>query len=454
MLLLCQSCTTKTDDRKQVSVRDPYRLERLSAIGSELLYFRSANRPGGLIVDHINRHRNGETNEGMYHAASKTGFQLAVFLKVCAGEPGFQELVPGLTVQQLRFVGREAIADALAALETIGKSHPRFRGFVPWGKLNRSIFEPTVEKDKDGRAGIKLPAVDQGILAFALVAVRQKLQKSPDKSERELASRADRLVKQMDFSAFFDSKSGKLSGTLWIYPDGEDIDREYFLTDYTESLLPVLFAVLHGHVSEQAFRSIKRKPVTRTVAGQSFTTFPTWRASWHEIGVPLIFLPLKRGQESLYANFLAAHVAHAEEQGLTGFPSTAYGMIDSGEVQYLQMGLPMLSVSQEAESDQHSVFYACCLAVLVDRQLGMHWVHRYSQSHPSGPFGAWESIDSYGRPATIATTDAKAMAILGLSGGVVAEITNYLKSSTAPNKTQNMLDYLNTLMNTRPSRLE
>jgi hypothetical protein len=115
-------------------------------------------------------------------------------------------------------------------------------------------------------------------------------------------------------------------------------------------------------------------------------------------------------------------------------------VVRAGKVGYLQMGLPAVATSP-GDSDVHSVFYANCLACLIDRKAGLEWVRRYREQGHAGPFGAWESADSSGRCALVCTTDAKAMAVLGLSGGLVEEVTGYLASNQGPAPSQSMLSW-------------
>src|SRR5437762_2797723 len=72
---------------------------------------------------------------------------------------------------------RTHLALILTRLEQFQLAHPRLRGLFPWGPLDESGLR--VEKQpRRGRDCVTLPAIDQGILAFALVAASWRLQGS------------------------------------------------------------------------------------------------------------------------------------------------------------------------------------------------------------------------------------------------------------------------------------
>ncbi len=401
-----------------------------ATIATELTYFAAAEHPSGLWVDHVRFDEHGQMTRGAYHAASRSGFQLAVLLKVVGGAPGFERgWNPGGSRSAARTAARASLGRALACLERFQLAHPRLRGFFPWGRLDETGLVPD-EETRSGRKCVKLPAVDQGILAFSLAAVSWRLG-SGTPEERELATTAGRILGRMQFGDFFDPVAGRMSGNVYVHDDGRELDRHYYLQDHTESILPVAAGVLHGQVPPTALRAVKPTLVRVRLGATEVVTFRTWRGSWHEVGIPLLFLPLQTPRRrALYRDYLRAHEAWAAEHGLVGFPATAYGRGVEGRPAYLQMGLTAVSSSGTADSQTHTVLYANCLATLIDRRAALGWVRRYTAASCSaGPLGAWESVTQDGEPVRVCSTDAKAMTVLALAGGLSEDVAGYLAST-------------------------
>jgi hypothetical protein len=416
-------------------------------IRQELSYFKLVDHPSGFWADHVQFDTHGQGTPCTYHAASKTGFQIAVCLKVLTGEPGFEHgWCENTSPSEAKSLARRALARVLTALKKYQREHTECRGFFPWGCLAEDGLVPQYTTC-GGRRCIQLPAVDQGLLAFALIATTWQLNKSILPEDRELAAAAREVIDRMDFGDFYDPVAGRMSGNLLAYADHWEIDRHYYLHGWTETVLPVAYGVLHGQVPDVAFKALAFGTVPVRADQPDRVTFRTWRGSWHEIGIPLLFLPLQtESRKGFYQEYFHAHQVHAIKEGIPGFPATAYGMAEDGACHYLQMGLSAISESREVQSDTHAVFYANCIACLVDKRSGLKWVHQYLDACPPGPNGAWESIDAKGRHAPVYTTDAKAMAVLALSGGVVDIISDYLSSNPAPGSMETMLEKLKRLL--------
>ena len=156
-------------------------------IKEELGYFAAAQHPSGLFVDHVRFDGCGRMTRGEYHAASRAGFQIAVLLKILQGTPGFEcgwrkDASHGRAKDEARTV----LAAALATLEHFQLAHPSLRGFIPWGRLDNAGLVADVET-RNRQPCIKLPAVDQGILAFALAAATAHISRSMPSPARRSA---------------------------------------------------------------------------------------------------------------------------------------------------------------------------------------------------------------------------------------------------------------------------
>lgn len=395
---------------------------------AEASYFRPAIAECGLIVDHVQ----ADGGTGAYHAASKSGFQIAVLLKVIQGTPGLTcGWLPGAKPEVAQHDARRSLLTAIKTLDRFQGEHPELRGFIPWGQLTTEGIEPWIT-ERSGRRCVELPAIDQGILAYSLAATVAELSRSSVAIDREIAERARCVLGRLDFGDFYDPVAGQLSGRIFVFADGWERDPHYFLDDFSESLLPVAYGILHGQVPEFVVDTCRPRLIDPTAAGGDAVTFKTWRASFHEIGIPLLFLPrLRETAPELYANYLNAHVRHATSEGLVGFTATAYINGTAGQPQYAQLGLKHLSKSRQVDSETHAVFYANCLAALIDEQIGLEWASRYRSAHSAGRFGAWESVDKSSRPTRIYTTDAKSMSVLALTGGLGDSIDLYFKTPIA-----------------------
>lgn len=293
-----------------------------------------------------------------------------------------------------------------------------------------------------------LPALDQGLLAFALLAAREQLFGSALSEERHLAERAGRLLARMDFRRFYDPLTGRLSGRAFVRGENWRLDDRYQLDDFSESVLAVLYGVLHEQVPEAAFQALDLRPKQVSVEERHLTTFRTWRGSWHEIGIPLLFVPLNEIEllRPRYQAYLAVQAADAARRHAAGFPATAYGVDGEGQCRYLQMGVAALAESGQIDSQSHMVGYASCLACRIDRGTGVRWALRYRALCPPGPYGLWESLDAHGRPARIYSTDAKIMTVLGLAGGVADTVGRYLRQTRRPGADGTLWDELERLI--------
>jgi hypothetical protein len=415
-------------------------------IRQELQYFRLAEHRSGLFVDHIHYGSDGSMSTGAYTAPSKIGFQIAVCLKVLAQEPGFEQGWFSESVPEARRRTSRSLETVLNLLDRFQREHPQLCGFVPWCELNSSGL--VLDKEKSG-ATVSLPAIDQGILAFSLLATEWQLHKSDDPDQRTLANLARRVRERMNFAPFFDPLTGMMSGNLVISQDRCDVDRTYWLKgSFTESIIPVMYAVLFRQVPESAFEAISPELIDVVANGRHYKTFRCWRGSYHEVGIPMLFAPLQNGALSPpYRDYSRVHELHAIENELAGFVATAYGIDGQGGCRYLEAGVAAISASNDDHViDSQAVFYANCLACLVDRRTGLKWVRRYLDQCPTGPAGAWESLQASGKHAPVYTTDAKAISVLALSGGICNQIRGYLSATPSVLGKGTMLDDYDSLL--------
>lgn len=390
-------------------------------IPTESIYFK----PGigldpntGLPFDHVRiRLRRGELGEkGNYTAASKVSLSIPYLLGVMKRKPAFEKATVDAPT------AKELLHKALKTIRRYQKEFPDYGGFLAWSDIRpNGTIAP---------AFTKMPSLDNGQMSWALAAVVASLENSSDSEEREMGALAQEILDNQNYSLFYDSVKGLMHGTIQINPYTKKWfgDKTYYLNDMFEGTLAVLWAVLHGHVPEDAWNNLSAPTVDYVTAnGEVVTTLQGFRASFHEHW-GLIFLPLMKSPLApVYQNYLYVQADFARNKGLPGFLSTAF----DANGNYRQMGIPAIAAQPVDRSDV-SVVFATALAMMISPTVGAKWLHNiYNFRGIVTPFGAVESVahDGY---SDIMTADGKGLTVMAATGGVINEVERYLMTHKVP----------------------
>lgn len=411
-------------------------------IPHESFYFQPGvglDAKSGMPYDHLRiRLDKGQLGEkGNYTAASKLSLAIPFLLGVMKRKPIFEKV--DITPEK----AAQLLDRALRTLHRYTIEYSEYSAFFAWSDIrpNGSIAPATT----------KVPALDNGQLSWALSSVVAALENSKKKNEREMAALAESILKSQDYMKFYDRKKNMMHGTIQFNPvDGTwSGDQSYYLNDMYEGTLAVLWAVLHKHIPEEAWHNLaipSTEYVTRE--GEVITTLQGFRASFHEHW-GLIYLPLLRSPLApLYQNYLYAQADYAHRHGLPGFISTAYDARGT----YRQMGVPLIA-SQPVDRSDVSAVFATALGVLISPQIGIHWFKNiYTFRGVQTPEGAVESVGPDGY-ADIFTADGKGLTLMALSGGVLQEVEQYLKTRKYPETDMTLYDKLMELYNAKYEQL-
>lgn len=372
----------------------------------------------GMPFDHVRiRLKKGIRGEvGNYTAASKLSLSIPYLLGIIQRKTAFEnaKIKPP--------EAEEILTRTLTTIRTYVKKFPDYEGFLPWVDIrpNGTIAPATT----------KVPSLDNGQFSWALAAVVAAFEDSPSEHQRAIAARAQEIVNQMNYGKFYDTRSGRMHGTIQKDPHTSQWsgDKTYYLKDMFEGTLAVLWGVLHGQIPEEAWYNLEIPTVDyQTSQGEKVTTFQGFRASFHEHWA-LVFLPFMESDIApLYWNYLYVQADFSRSHKLPGFQSTAY----DAQGTYRQMGIPAIADNPVDRSDV-SVLFATAMSMLISPAAGIFWVKNlYEFGQMLSPLGAVESVATDGY-ADIFTADAKGMTLLAVTGGVVPEIKKYLKTRTMP----------------------
>lgn len=390
-------------------------------IPTESIYFEPGvgmDNKTGMPFDHVRiRLKENLLSEiGNYTAASKLSLLIPFLLKVVQKNPYFKKvkLTPAEATLKLKQI--------MQTLLTYIQTYPDYDGFLPWVDIRpNGTIAP---------ASTKVPSLDNGQLTWALAAVVAAFEDAPDQELRKISSMAQTILNRQNYRKFYDPKTKLMHGTIQFNTETREWtgDRTYYLNDMFEGTLAVLWGVLHGQISVEAWDNLSIPTIEYiTEAKEKITTLSGFRASFHEHWA-LGFLPIMLSALApLYQNYLYAQADYARRHRMPGFLSTAY---DPKGI-YRQMGIPSIAYNPVDRSDV-SVLFATAMSMLISPTVGASWLVKfYSFKNFVSPFGAYESVGEDGF-ADIFTADAKGMTLLAVSGGVVDEVQKYLNERTMP----------------------
>lgn len=371
--------------------------------------------------------------KGNYTAASKVGVLFPYLVGIIQEKPIFEK------APLRREEAEKILLNALKTIKKYIRDYPTYGGFLPWVDIrpNGSIAP----------ANTKIPSLDNGQMTWSLASIVIAFENSESPAQRELAQLAAEIIEVQDYKMFYDEEKKMLFGTIQKDANSDDWmgDQSYYLQDMFEGTLAVLWGILHGQIPEDAWHNLKIPTIDYVMQnGEKVTTMEGFRASFHEHWA-LIYLPfMETSLRPLYENFLHIQTDFAQKKKIPGFLSTAY----SPRGTYRQMGIPEIA-AEEVDRNDVSVLFATAMAITIDPFTGGTWLKNfYEIEDVVTDFGAVESVGPDGY-ADIFTADAKGVTILSATGGVVDELTDYLKSRQVPGTGKSMYVKFNELLHSK-----
>ena len=390
----------------------------------------------GLTCDHVNVNANGSPGRrALYTAASKESLHIGMLALVVEEIPLSWHWMDGATSPA------DAADAAIARLKTIASSYeshvqqcPGCGGFVAWKGVGDLGWKPHHDGDS-------LPAVDNGQLAWSMVAAQAALE---ERGEAATAARYSTLVATMARAApiLFRTPDGSVAMTALVHRVNvpvsvQNVAHTGVLCDPFEGELMIMFLDLLCGLDEGARRSLwsshpcgygatwfsdRRLPASRSITVQT-----GWRFSTHELWKYLVLPYLDNPTvHALVLNGERARTWDAALRGRPGLFASAYVRADNAAArpEYEDtMGVQAISkpFSPTPDAKLSVTPYAAFALVLVDRGAGLAW-HRAMLARPlmQSTLGSLDSsaLDGTGRVATIYSWDSKVTFNLAALGGL------------------------------------
>ena len=230
--------------------------------------------------------------------------------------------------------------------------------------------------------------VDSGNLCACLIALAQGLRAW---GEGELADRADRLSRAMDFTALYDGKRR-------LFTIGWDVQRDVMTQGWydlmaSEARQTSYLAVARGEVEPRHWRRLGRL----LLRDNDYSGMASWTGTMFEYFMPNLLLPCERNSmtyETLTFCLYAQKRYAAARRVPWGISESAFYAFDAGQnYQYKAHGVPSLGLKRGLENDLVIAPYATFLALCIDPAGAVRNLRRLRRLGAEGTFGLCEAID-------------------------------------------------------------
>ncbi|MDR2501717.1 MAG: hypothetical protein LBC78_00495, partial [Oscillospiraceae bacterium] len=294
---------------------------------------------------------------------SPTNIGLALASAHCAGELGLAA----------RARAAEIINNALRTLEAL----PKWRGH-PYNWYDTETLEVMPPRF--------VSTVDNGNLAACLTLLREGLY---EWGEADLALRADKLYRDMDFGIMYDERR-KLLRLGWDDLDGEFSESCYDLFA-SENVTASYIAISRGQIPGEHWGAL-----SRAERGQGgYRGCASWTGTMFEYLMPALFLPLYKNslmEES--ARFCVYAHKRAARSHPWGASESAYSALDAGGAyRYKAHGAPRLALRRGAGEDDVVAPYASFLALAVDPAGAVGNLLSLQKLGAAGQYGFYDAVD-------------------------------------------------------------
>jgi len=401
----------------------------------------------GLTKDHINLDENGEmTTAGWYTAPSKESLHMNMLALVLDQTPlAYNWLADTQEAAETEAIRRLGLI--IQAYEGFTEQCPACGGFIPWLPVSDEHGFGTVKK-------YKMPALDNGQMAWGMVAIVQALTDAQDRHPEaaELIERYQNHIDIMKASVvdIFQTSKGKVSSMAKPKNPFGAIDPKKYkqkgsLQDPFEGELMLMFIDLMTDGDErptanQLAKMWKKHNKANQVGtyttpdGTSITVQKGWRFSAHEAWKYLV-LPYFEDPTvvRLFRNQELVRTWDAQSNGIPGMKASCYGTnpwyVDRLGVEEVSFGFD----DQVRESDKMVTPYGAFPLIMSDRGQGLAW-HRAMISRPKmqNKYGSTEASRQTNDNPDVAykcTWDTKVTTDVALVGGTHALLKRYLQAN-------------------------
>jgi len=415
----------------------------------------------GLTCDHVSLAADGspvpdgDCGAG-YTAASKESLHIAMLTLVVNRTRLAWYFISGAADEAEAInIAVQRLTSIIGAYEAFDAQYPGLGGFLPWASTSNTGFSISGTRD------VQLPALDNGQLAWSMVAATAVLQAA---GESALAERYQAHVTKMasKVNLFFRRQEDKkAANTVTITdataPASASNRVQGGAANYPyEGEMMMMFQDMYGHWGNpdnkellwQGPRYFTRQTKTLTNAGLPqgpITVQQGWRFSTHEMWKFMVLPYLDHTMaRRVFTNGEKARMWHSHLEGLPGLLASAY---DSSGAYRDVFGISELSMGfTDPASDVLMVTpYGAFSGILADRGYGLAW-HRAMVSRPKmqSPIGSVEASQALSSPPEVAmktSWDTKVTTDLAALGGLGDVLRWVLQSSGRYDRFIEIIDY-------------
>ncbi|HEY2462341.1 MAG TPA: glucoamylase family protein [Candidatus Acidoferrum sp.] len=207
----------------------------------------------------------------------------------------------------------------------------------------------------------------------------------------QLAERADRLAKSMDFAFLYDAKKKLL--TIGYNAEESHLTSSHYDLLASEARASVFVAIAKGEIPQEAWFTLKR-PYTEYEHEHALLS---WSGTMFEYLMPFLWM-------KFYPNTILEHSARAAlrcQKKFASLNSIPWGISEAscaklnpdGHYHYEAFGVPGLAVFKELSRDLVVSPYSTFLSLIVDANGGFENLQKMKDLGWLGAYGFYESVD-------------------------------------------------------------
>ena len=233
-----------------------------------------------------------------------------------------------------------------------------------------------------------ISTVDSGNLAACLIAGAGALR---ELGEEDLAGRAERLYRAMDFSALYDETRDLFH--IGLTPGEERRDESWYDLLESEERLAGYIAAASRQVPLRHWRRLSRA----RVGFRGFRGMVSWSGTMFEYLMPELFLPLYKNSALWESARFALYVQRTYTMGpdrLWGVSESAFfSMDETNHYRYKAHGVPALALCRGMGGERVLSPYSSFLALSVSPRAAVVNLRKMERDEYMGPYGFWEAVD-------------------------------------------------------------
>ncbi|MGI9038667.1 MAG: glucoamylase family protein, partial [Gemmatimonadota bacterium] len=315
--------------------------------------------------------------------------------------------------------GRSTAAAATGAVEGSlrrvegGLADPPAEADEAWAARLRDLFAAATELERAAKAAAgdaevfvesaAAPSADRSLLYWAR-AVRRTIEAhladlemaAGERAElarslAEVAARADKLAREMDFTLLYDPARKLLS--IGYRPEDDRLDESYYDLLASEARVASLVAIATGDIKIEHWFHLGRG-VTRIDNGAALVS---WSGSMFEYLMPYLIMGAPPGTLLAQTRRLVVErqMEYGKERGVPwGVSESAYNGRDLElTYQYSYFGVPGLGLARGLSEELVIAPYATALAAMVSPRDAVRNLRRLDAMGARGEYGFYESVD-------------------------------------------------------------